>query len=93
MNRQERLEALASAVIPEAIDWVKELRAYRVYQGKDPDYFKRARIGLGVVGSAVRLCATAENARTNDMVETRVLGQGIDTAPKGLPEPEQGNGR
>ena len=72
MNRQERLEALAEAVVPEAIEWVKELRAYRIYQGKDPDYFKKARIGIGVVGGAIRLCATAENARSNDIIQARM---------------------
>ena len=71
MNRQDRLEALADAVVPEAIEWVKELRRYRVYQGKDLEYFRKARIGLGVVSNGVRLCATAENARTNDLIEAR----------------------
>jgi hypothetical protein len=72
MERKDRLEALADVVIPEAVEWVSELRAYRAYQGKDPEYFRKARIGLGVVGSAVRLCATIENGRTNDMVEARL---------------------
>lgn len=71
MNRPDRLEALSEAVIPEAIEWVQELRAYRIYQGKDAEYFKKARIGIGVVGGAIRLCATAENARTNDLIEAR----------------------
>src|SRR4051812_15146588 len=82
MNRQERLEALAEAIVPEAIEWVKELREYRTYQGKDPEYFRKARISLGVVGSAVRLCATAENARTNDAVEARLL---MDVNEVGVP--------
>lgn len=72
MNRTERIDALAEAVIPEAIEWVKELRAYRIYQGKDPDYFRKARIGIGVVGGAIRLCATAENARSNDLIQARM---------------------
>lgn len=72
MNRTERLEALAAAVIPEAIEWVAELRKYRTYQGKDPEYFRKARIGLGVVGSGVRLCATIENSRSNDLVQERL---------------------
>jgi hypothetical protein len=72
VNQHERLERLAEAVIPEAIEWVAELRKYRVYQGKDAEYFKKARVGLGVISSGVRLCATIENSRTNDLVETRV---------------------
>jgi hypothetical protein len=86
MTRQERLDSLAEAVIPEAIEWVKELRAYRTYQGKDnPEYFRKARISLGVVTSAVRLCATVENARTNDAVEQRLLIESDESgAPKRL---------
>jgi hypothetical protein len=72
MNRTERLEALAAAVIPEAVEWVAELRKYRTYQGKDPEYFRKARLGLGVVGSSVRLCATIENSRGNDLVAERL---------------------
>ncbi len=73
---KERLEQLAEAVIPEAIEWVEELRSYRTYKGKDAEYFRKARIALGVVGSGVRLCATIENSRTNDLVERRMLGDG-----------------
>ena len=84
MNQKERLESLANAVIPEAVAWVDELKAYRLYQGKDQDYFKKARVGLGVVSGAVRLCATIENSRTNDMVEKRALGlaDGLPVQPQ-----------
>lgn len=81
MNQQDRLEALAAAVIPEAIDWVEELKAYRTYQGKDPEYFRKARIALGVVGAGVRLCATIENSRTNDLVQRRMLSESVDLQP------------
>jgi hypothetical protein len=86
MNRTERLEALASAVIPEAVEWVSELRKYRTYQGKDPEYFRKARVGLGVIGSGVRLCATIENSRTNDLVEKRfALGAEEQLSNRQLP--------
>lgn len=75
MNQKERLEKLAEVVIPEATEWVNELRAYRIYQGKDRDYFQKARVGLGVITSAVRLCATIENSRTNDLVAQRLLNE------------------
>lgn len=79
MNQADRLEALADAVVPEAIEWVKELRRYRAYQGKDAEYFRKARLGVGVIGSAVRICATTENHRTNNLVERRVMAL---TAPE-----------
>ena len=85
MNRQDRLEALAAAVVPEAIEWVKELRAYRIYQGKDLEYFRKARIGLGVVGAGVRICATIENSRSNNLVEARLKaleGQTVTSRPE-----------
>jgi hypothetical protein len=72
MNQKQRLESLADTLIPEAIEWVKELRAYRVYQGKDTEYFRKARTAVGVIGGAVRLCATIENSRSNDLIEARV---------------------
>jgi hypothetical protein len=72
MDQRQRLEVLAEAVVPEAVAWVDELRRYRVYQGKDLDYFRKARVGVGVISNAVRLCATVENSRTNDAIERRM---------------------
>lgn len=72
-TQRERLETLADAVIPESVEWVKELRRYRVYQGRDAEYFRKARLGLGIIGSAVRLCATIENSRSNDLIAHRLL--------------------
>lgn len=83
MKREDRMEALAQVVVPEAIEWVGELKRYRAYQGKDLEYFRKARIGLGVVSNAVRLCATIENARTNDLVQAR-LSAGDEAGPKML---------
>ena len=89
MNRQEQLENLADAIVPEAIEWVHELRAYRTYQGKNQEYFRKARIGLGVLNGAVRICATRENARTNDMVERR-LALELPSGRGALPPPTEG---
>ncbi len=82
-TRQETLDRLVDAIVPEAVEWVAQLRAYRTYQGKDPEYFRKARIGLGVVSTAVRLCATRENARTNDLIAQRLL-DGPDAGTKQL---------
>jgi hypothetical protein len=85
MKPQQRLESLADALIPEAIEWVKELRAYRIYQGKDLDYFRKARIGISAISGAVRICATLENARTNDLVQARLeAGTPEGETPKAL---------
>lgn len=67
MNHTNRLETLANAIVPEAIEWVNELRTYRTYQGKDLEYFRKARIGVGVISTAGRLLATIENARSIDL--------------------------
>lgn len=76
-RQKERLDLLAEAVIPEAVEWVKELRKYRIYQGKDQEYFKKARVGVGVIGAAVRISATIENSRTNDAIESRTGALGV----------------
>jgi len=68
----DRLEQMADAVVPEAVAWISELRKYRTYQGKDPEYFRKARVGLGVVGNAVRLLATVENNRSNELIARRL---------------------
>lgn len=83
---KNRLEELADVIVPEAKQWVRELSAYRTYKGKDLEYFRKARIGLGVVSNAVRLCATMENARSNDLIAAR-LQVGGGTAPAGLLNP------
>jgi len=85
MKREDRIEALAKAVVPEAVEWIKELHRYRTYQGKDLDYFRKARIGLGLVSNAVRLCATMENARSNDMILARLKSGDLRGETKALP--------
>ena len=78
MSKPERLETLADAIVPEAIEWIAELRKYRTYQGKDPEYFRKARMAIGAIGNAVRLCATIENNHANELVARRLaaLGEG-----------------
>jgi len=85
-KRENRLEDLAGSVVPEAIEWVKELRAYRIYKGKDPEYFRKARIGMGIIGAGVRICATIENSRTNDAIEKRLAALEGGAGSKALTE-------
>ena len=82
-----RLEQMADAIVPEAIAWVAELRKYRVYQGKDPEYFRKARIGVGIVGAGVRLLATVENNHSNELIARRLT---MGPAPLQLPAAAEG---
>jgi hypothetical protein len=66
------VEALES----EAIEQLGEIRAARTYQGSNPDYQKRAKIAIGVIGAYVRLRATMANEKTNELVEIRMLSSG-----------------
>lgn len=70
--KDERLESLASAIVPEAVEWVEQLKEYRKYSGRDIEYFRRARVGVSIISAAVRLCATVENSRTNNMLLHRL---------------------
>lgn len=58
----------------EAQEQLDEVRKERVYKGSNPDYHKRAKIALGVIGAYVRLRATIANEHTNRLVEMRLLG-------------------
>ncbi len=84
MSKPERLETLANAIVPEAIEWIAELKKYRTYQGTDPEYFRKARIGLGVVGAGVRILATIENNRSNDLIARRLALEAPTNPPAKL---------
>lgn len=74
------MSGLIDILEEEALEQVKELRAYRTYRGTDQDRFRRARVALGVVGSYVRLRATLANEQTNQLVAermTREIGPAI----------------
>lgn len=73
--KNDNLETLADAIVPEAVEWVEQLKEYRKYKGRDQEYFRRARIGVNIISAAVRLCATAENSRTNDYIQQRLIEQ------------------
>lgn len=80
----KKQQDFVKALEVEAIEQLELIRAYRVYQGANPDYKHRAKMAIGVIGAYVRLCATVENARTNDLVELRLLGpMKGDEAPAG----------
>ena len=83
ITHTEHLENLAAALVPESMEWIEELKAYRKYNGTDARYFQKARLGVNVIGHAVRVCATIQNARTNDLVAERMgAGELAGEGPK-----------
>jgi hypothetical protein len=72
--------AFIDALEEEAQAQLDEVRKERVYQGSNPDYMKRAKLALGIIGSYVRLRATVANEHTNKLVEMRMLGETPDPA-------------
>lgn len=73
----------------EAKEQLAEVRKERAYQGNNPDYHKRAKIALGIIGSYVRLRATMANEQTNRLVEMRMLGETPDPALAGRMGPRK----
>ncbi len=65
-------ERLADALEEEALAQLAELKQERERAGRGDGYYKLAKVVLGVTGAAVRLLATLENRRTNDIGVTRV---------------------
>lgn len=74
MKKQPFVEALES----EAVEQLETIKAYRTYQGTNPDYKQRAKMAIGVIGAYVRLRATMANERSNDLIEQRLIGSGDD---------------
>ncbi len=70
------------ALEEEATAQLDEIKAHRAYQGSNPEYYKRAKMAIGVIGSYVRLRATLANEKTNELVERRLSIQAVD--PKRL---------
>jgi hypothetical protein len=80
MEKGKFVEALEE----EAVQQLAELRRYRVNASKDnPDLRARAKLAIGVIGAYVRLRATIENGRSNDLVERRLLGEPPAALPSG----------
>lgn len=63
-----------NALEDEAVNQLEAIREYRAYQGSNPDYAKKAKMAIGVIGAYVRLRATLANEKTNELVEMRLVG-------------------
>lgn len=57
----------------EAREQLKAIREERAYGGKSPEYMKRAKVAIGIIGAYVRLRATLANEHTNALVERRLM--------------------
>jgi tRNA(Ile2) C34 agmatinyltransferase TiaS len=68
----EEFEALA-------LKGAKEIEAYFKYQGKDPAYFSKAKVGAGVIGAYARMRASESNRMAVEMMVARHAG----ALPKG----------
>lgn len=69
---------LDEALTAEALAQVKEVKKARTHKGNDPDRQRNAKTAIGIIGSCVRLKATIENTRHNDMAVMRISDEGAD---------------
>jgi hypothetical protein len=60
-----------------ALDSVKQLRAYFIYQGTDPRPFQKARLATGAISAYARLRAS----ETNRMAVELAAGKSIQAQP------------
>jgi hypothetical protein len=70
-KQKQRVEDLADAIVSRAVKHAKRLDDYLEGDGKNGTQYQKARIVVGLIGAAVRVCATIENNRTNDLIEAR----------------------
>lgn len=63
-----------TALEAEAVEQLSAIRAARTYQGENPDYQRRAKLAIGLIGAYVRLRATMANEKSNELIEMRILG-------------------
>jgi hypothetical protein len=62
------------ALEAEAVEQLGAIREFRAYQGSNPEYTKRAKMAVGVIGAYVRLRATMANERSNELIARRLDG-------------------
>lgn len=55
-----------------ALGALADYHAYRTYQGDNPDYYKRARLGIPVLSTYGRVRGTRANERQLDIIERRI---------------------
>lgn len=70
-----KAQTFVEALEGEATEQLDAIREARIYKGNNPDYHKRAKMALGVIGSYVRLRATMANEKSNDLIERRLIAE------------------
>lgn len=70
-----------------ALAALKDYMAYHAYQGENPNFYKRARLGMPVLSTYGRVRGTRANERQLDLIERR-FASGDLTAPS-LPTVEE----
>ena len=60
-----------------ALGAIDDYMAFRAYQGINPDYYKRARIGIPVLSTYGRVRGTRANERQLDLIERRIASGDI----------------
>lgn len=68
------MSKFVDALEAEATEQLSAIREFRTYQGNNPDYGKRAKLAIGVIGAYVRLRATMANEKSNELIERKLLG-------------------
>ena len=68
----------------EALGALDDYRAFRTYQGDNPVYFKRARIGVVVLSTYGRVRGTRANERALSLMERRASSEMSLPAPSTL---------
>lgn len=63
-----------------AIEGAKRLKAYLVYEGDQPRYKDKAKVGAAAVGAYARIRASETNRMAVELAAQRMLGQ--DDLPK-----------
>ncbi len=84
---RELSDDLLRDLLIEAREQLEEIRFRRTHRTEKPEYRQRAKEAIGVIGHTVKMMGTRENARTNDLIEQRVLGHALPVADvRALPE-------
>jgi len=68
----EKLESVTEALGEGALEGLKHLRAYLTYQGENPTYYKKAKVGGVLVASYVKAEATRTNRMAIEQAKTRL---------------------
>lgn len=78
----ERLEDAALGALDDYME-------YRTYAGQNPDYYKRARLGIPVLSTYGRVRGTRANERQLALLERRIAsGEVVPETPAALAAPQ-----